>query len=175
MHGLARTALLAAVAALFCAACGDTGATTGGPGPTDVEVDPTFESVAQSYGGGLCLPEGDCQAFTELRADGLLRLDRWDEFGGPIHEAQVSAEDLAAAVAVFTAPGLVDFLAEDPLARCGTVDSVEVIEPVLMDGSRGGVTTLCKDAPLQAARAKLWELAATYFGADVFGRTLSEL
>ena len=78
-------------------------------------------------------------------------------------------------MAVFTAPGLVDFLAEDPLARCGTVDSVEVIELVLMDGSRGGVTTLCKDAPLQAARAKLWELAATYFGADVFGRTLSEL
>jgi len=149
--------------------------TTGGKEPSDLELASTFETFTQSYGGGLCLPEGDCRAFTELRADGLLRLDRWDEFGGPIHEAQVSAEDLAAAVAVFTAPTLVDFLAEDPLARCGTVDSVEVIELVLTNGSRGGVTTLCEDAPLQAARAKLWELAATYCGADVFGRTLSDL
>ncbi len=140
-----------------------------------MDVDSGFESFEQSYSGGPCLPEDDCQAFTELRADGLLRLDRWGEPGGPVHEVRVSAVDLADAVAVFTNPALVDFLAEDPLARCGTVDSVEVMELVLADGSIGGVTTLCEDAPLRAARAKLWELAATYFGADVFGRPLSEL
>lgn len=136
----------------------------------DLEVDPTFRSFAQYYAGAFC--EGECAAFHELRSDGTLSVK---ESGGPVRETRVSAEDLARAVEVFTDPALVDFFVEDPLARCGVVDSVELTQLVFVDGPRGGVTNRCDDPPLQAAREKLWELSAGYLGTDVFGRSMSEL
>jgi len=162
---------LLVVLAFSIAACAETAGTE----LPELQTSSGFVSFTQSYGGGPCNPEDDCNAFTELRANGVLRLDRWGEPDGPVHEAQISGEDLAEAINVLTDPVLLEFLDDNPTVRCGVVDSVEVVELVLEDGLRGGITTICEDPPLEAARAKIWELSATYFGADVFGRGLSEL
>ncbi len=136
----------------------------------DVEVDPSFRSFTQYYAGAFCTDE--CVAFHELRSDGTLSVK---ESGGPIREAQLAEQDLAEAVEILTDPALEDFFFDDPLARCGVVDSVEFTELRFVDGPRAGVTTLCDDPPLQSAREKLWELSAAYLGADVFGRPIGEL
>jgi len=145
--------------ALLAPACGDTGDSPG------LEVDPTFRSFTQYYAGAFCA--GECVAFHELRSDGTLSVR---ESGGPTREAQLSEEDLAEAVEILTDPALEDFFFDDPLSRCGVLDSVEFTELRFVDGPRAGVTTRCDDPPLQAARERLWELSVVYLGSDVFGR-----
>lgn len=144
--------------------CGDTA------DRPDVEVDPTFRSFTQYYAGAFCADE--CVAFHELRSDGTLSVK---QSGGPIRAAQLSEEDLAEAIEILADPALEDFFVDDPLSRCGVVDSVEFTELRFVDGPRGGVTTRCDDPPIKSAREKLWELSAAYLGSDVFGRAMSEL
>jgi len=160
---------LAMLAIVFCFGCGDGSPASEGMNPQDGDdagVDPDFRSFRLSSGGGPCNVEDDCSASIELSMDATLRVDRWGEFPVVVHEATVSAKDLATAVPVLTDPELVALLG-GPVLSCSLVtDSVVSMEVVLADGAQRNDITTCEDPPIEAALATIRELSETYLRED---------
>ena len=145
---------IATLAVALCVSCGD------------ASVNPDFRSFRLSSGGGPCNVEDDCSASIELSMDGTLRVDRWGEFPVVVHEATVSAEDLATAVPVLIDPELVALL-DGPVLPCSLVfDFVESMEIVLTDGARRNNVTTCENPPIKAALDTIRQLSETYLPED---------
>ena len=141
---------IATLALVLCVSCGDGSA------------NPDFRSFRLSSSGGPCIPEDDCAASIELSMDGTLRVDRWGELPVVVHEATVSAEDLATAISVLTDPELVALLGGPTLPCSLVTDFVESMEVVLADGARRNNVTTCEDPPIEAALATVRQLSETY-------------
>lgn len=157
-------------------ATGDTGSTAPDPttsGTTDsgdattdgttTGVDlPAFERFRQSRAAGPCPPEGDCDGFFELLASRTLRFEPFGEVGDPVIEVEISEEDFAAAVLVFTDAELLALLdAPDPLCDPPT----DIFEDMLVevDGvTHDATTTTCDQPPLFDAREMIDALLAEY-------------
>jgi hypothetical protein len=130
-----------------------------------------FESFRMSWGAGPCPPGGDCEGSIELLADGSLRLDTpcsghlaCDGLIPGIHEAEVSAADLDATIAVLTAPDLLDLL-DGPRPVCEPPTDIYESLAVVVDGvEHSNETTTCTALPLQRARDALSDLVNAYFG-----------
>lgn len=140
-----------------------------GPGP---EPGGEFESFRMAWGAGPCPPGGDCEGSLELSADGRLRLDT--PCGGLLaceglipgtHEAEISAKDLDAAVAVLTAPDLIALL-DGPRPVCEPPTDIYESMAVVVDGrEHGNETTTCDQAPLERVRDFAGALIEKYIGA----------
>lgn len=139
------------------------------PGPPPPEED--FEHFRQDWGWGPCAPGEDCSGLVELWSDGTLRLDMpcygimdCSRIPAGTYQTVISAADLRAAIPVLTDPALVRLLERDePL--CPLV--ADLGENMILSAGgviRGKQTTLCEQAPLQAAREVMADLALRYFG-----------
>jgi hypothetical protein len=122
-----------------------------------------FESFTRSWGAGPCIPEEDCAAFIELRADRTLRYDRFGETPVVVHEATVTAEELAGAIEVLTDPQLVALLDLDQPPCEPPTDIGESMTLVARGVEHSNSTTVCSDPPLVAARETLQALVDTYW------------
>jgi hypothetical protein len=122
-----------------------------------------FESFTRAWGAGPCPPEADCAAFIELHADGTLRYDRFGETPVVIHEATVTAQELAGAIEVLTDPDLVALLdlGEPPCEP--PTDIGENMTLVARGVEHSNSTTVCDDPPLVAARETLQALVDAYW------------
>ncbi len=126
---------------------------------------------------GMCPPEVDCSSFIELLADGTLRVDLSDDIDGGIHEATISAEDLAEAVAILTAPALVELLALADPPCVAPMDIWQSMELEMNGETYENGVTFCDDAPIEAAREILESLRAEYIVVTTevnFGRFRSQ-
>lgn len=131
---------------------GSTGASTG--------VDSAaFERFELRSAAGPC-PTDDCDGFIELQSSGLLRVEAFGE--ASVTEVEVSAEDLAAAAAVFADPALIALLdGEDPV--CDPPDDIFESMLVVLDGAtHDAATTDCGQPPIAAARAMAQSLRDAY-------------
>lgn len=152
----------------------DTGATsTGGEPGTTADTSASgaesstggaqgFERFVLTRAAGPCPPNTDCDGFTELLGSGLLRVERFGELGDPVTEIEVSDEDFALAVPVFTDPELTMLLDEaEPLCNAPS----DVFETMLVEAdgmSHDAETVFCDQAPLEAAREMADMLAMKY-------------
>ena len=124
-------------------------------------VTTNFESF-RVFRGGFCPPDVDCTSSVELSADGTLRVDRFGEPNGAIHTATVNDFDLANAIKVLTDSGLVAILdASEPPCSPPT-DIFESMQLVDGDGEHRVGVTFCSGPEIDAARAVLDDLTATY-------------
>ena len=121
-----------------------------------------FRRFRRFSAGGPCPEDLDCAGYIDLRHDGRLRVDRVDELPVVVHEAQVSREDLDAAVAVLTDPELVALL---DLAGPPCEPPTDIYDSMLLveeDARHSNSVTFCSDAPITAARAVLDDLVESY-------------
>ena len=121
-----------------------------------------FRRFRRFTAGGPCPDDLDCAGYIELRHDGRLLVDRIDELPVVVHKAQVSQEDLDAAVAVLTDPDLVALL---DLAGPPCEPPTDIYDSMLLveeDARHSNSVTFCTDAPIAAARAALDDLVETY-------------
>lgn len=121
-----------------------------------------FDLFRKSNAAGPCPPDSDCDGFVELLASGTLRVEKFGDVGNPVTEIDISPEDFAAAVAVFTDPALLAIL-DGPDPACNP--PTDIFEQMLLkiDGAdHDAATTLCDQPPIAAARAKANELADKY-------------
>ena len=142
-----------------------------GAGCSEPEPAPVrqFESLRMTWGAGPCPPNADCDGRLELQADGSLRLDTpcnghldCDRLPPGVYEANISAEDLDAVVAVLTAPDLLALLdGVRPVCEPPS-DIYEDFVVVLGGVEHGNETTTCAAAPLQRARDALSALVSGY-------------
>jgi hypothetical protein len=172
MRSRLRLALPALVALGLTMSCGDDdsgggdsgGDADGGDAPTaDAAPLGAYESFVRSSSAGPCAEDTDCFGSTELTADRVLLVDRFGELPVVIHQAEVTPEELDAAVAVFTDRDLVALLdlGEPPCVPPSDID--EQMTLFAGGAQHSNSVTLCEDPPLEAARAALDDLAATYF------------
>jgi hypothetical protein len=171
MRSRLRLALPALVALGLTAACDDDDAGGGSGGDADGSVTPTadaaplgaYESFVRSSSAGPCPDDMDCFGSTELTVDRVLLVDRFGELPVVIHQAEVTPEELDAAVAVFTDRDLVALLdlGEPPCVPPSDVDEQMTLFAGGLQHSNS--VTLCDDPPLEAARTTLDDLATEYF------------
>ncbi len=122
---------------------------------------PSFQSF-ETFRGGFCPPQADCSASIKLLADGSLFVDRMGEPDVGVHTATVSESDLSAAIEILTAPALMSILdGSDPACPAPT-DVFESMTLVDDNGEHRTSITFCNQAPINAARAALNDLAAKY-------------
>ena len=169
-----RSRLCVAMAVLgVIAACGGdddpagdaSGESDAGGSSADAAPLGDYESFVRSTAGGPCADDMDCFGSTELTADRVLLVDRFGELPVVIHQAEVTPEEFDAAVPVFTDRDLVELL---DLGEPPCEPPTDVVEQMTLYA--GGLqhsnsVTTCEDAPLEAARAALDDLATTYFPA----------
>ncbi len=118
--------------------------------------------------GGFCPPEIDCSTSIELLADGTLKVDLIADIGGGVHEALVSDDDLADAIAVLTASDLLVVLDGANPACTMPTDIFESMTLNDGDGVHRNSVTFCDDPSLQAARDVLNELRQKYIQTSSF-------
>lgn len=147
---------------------GETGTDTGGETGTDTDATTTgidvgeFERFRFDTAAGPCPPGSDCDGYVELLADGTLNVEVFGDVTNTVQTAQVSAQDLADAAAVFTDPALVVLLdAADPPCKPPT----DIFENMLLEAD--GITydnsvTGCDDAAILSARTMAMQLQDTY-------------
>ena len=112
----------------------------------------------------FCAPTVDCSGFVELGADGALRLDRTGERPTVVHEATISADDLAAALVVVMAPdSLAGLAGEAPCEAPTDLHEVMTIDTSVAQHSQ--VTTLCDAAYLVGLRDAMQSLVDDYLPA----------
>lgn len=106
-------------------------------------------------------PEGaECDSAVGLQTNGLLRVETFDEPGAT--EVEVSAEDRAAAEAVFTDPALLALLDAEELS-CDGLSIIDESMRVALDGAtHEAVTVFCEQPPIAAARAMAVSLRDAY-------------
>jgi len=161
-------AALAMAMAIASASCADDSADGDGDGGDTARADAAplgdFESFRYSTAGGLCPDDMDCVGFIELTSDRVLMVDRNGELPVVVHQAEVTAGELADAVPVLTDRALVALL---DLGEPPCVPPSDVFEEMtLVEGSgrqHKNSVTFCEDAPIAAARATLRALADAYF------------
>ena len=121
-----------------------------------------FERFQMEFVAGPCPPEADCDGFVELLADGTLSVEEFGDITDTVVVAQVSAQDLADAIAVFTDPALVALL-DDTEPPCVPPDDIFEQMTVEIDGMLfDNSTTACKNAQIVAARDMAMQLQDTY-------------
>ncbi|MDC0722877.1 hypothetical protein [Nannocystis bainbridge] len=130
---------------------------------TGTTVDPgEFERFNVRSVAGLCPPEADCDGFVELLSTRILRVEKVGDLGNPVTEVEISAEDFALALEVFTDPALVAVL-DSPEPLCNPPSDVfETMELELGGTLHDATTTFCDDPPLQAARQEAVALREKY-------------
>ena len=154
--------ILAAASIAPGAACSDDDSSPTGRADAAVAAG-DFERFRRSSAAGLCPGDMDCASFIELGADRVLLFDRFGELPVVVHQAEVTPGELADAVLVLTDPDLVALL---DLGEPPCLPPSDVFEQMLLvAGGRehANDTTFCDDAPLEAARAALEDLAAAHF------------
>jgi hypothetical protein len=126
-------------------------------------VDPgEFERFNVRSVAGLCPPEADCDGFVELLSTRILRVERVGDLGNPVTEVEISAEDFALALEVFTDPALAAVL-DSPEPLCNPPSDVfESMELELGGTLHDATTTFCDHPPLQAARQEAVALREKY-------------
>lgn len=121
-----------------------------------------FDLFRKSNAAGPCPPDTDCDGFVELLASGTLRVEKFGDLGNPVTEIDITADDLAAAVAVFTDPALLALL-DGPGPLCDPPTDIFESMLVVIDGAdHDATTTLCDQPPIAAARDKANELRDKY-------------
>lgn len=127
----------------------------------------TFESF-ETFRGGFCPPEVDCSASIVLGADGTLKVDRMGDPGGVVHEAIVSDDDLADAIAILSASDLLVILdGSDPACPAPT-DIFESMTLRDANGEHRTSVTFCSDPAIVAAREVLNKLSDKYIQVSSF-------
>lgn len=109
----------------------------------------------------FCSPTVDCSGFVELGADGTLRQDRTGEIPTVVREASISADDLAATLAVVMAPDTIGGLAGETPCDVPT-DLHEVMTLETSAAQHAQVTTLCDAAYLAGLRDAMQSLVDDY-------------
>jgi hypothetical protein len=136
---------------------------SGGSSSTTGDVG-AFERFRLSSAAGPCPPEEDCDGYVELRADGTLEAELFGDVTDAMMMAEVTAQELADAIAVFTDPGLVALLdGADPVCKPPT-DIFESMALVLDGATHDAGTTFCDQAEVAAARQVAVDLRVQYFG-----------
>lgn len=121
-----------------------------------------FRRFTRTFGGGPCPEDVDCGGSIDLRRDGRLLVDRVGELPVVVHEAQVSAGDLADVIPILTDADLVRLLdLQQPPCEPPT-DVYEDMTLVDADRRHSNGVTFCDDAPIVAARAAITDLADRY-------------
>jgi hypothetical protein len=132
----------------------------GGCGSEDASA--RFQRMQWSLGGGPCTEEMDCSGFYELRADGTFRVDRFNEYGGGVHEATLPTEEREALVERATDPALLKVLRRGPYP-CGRVTDFSSGLTVELEGERLQAELAgCDEPSVQALREELRRLDETY-------------
>ncbi len=132
------------------------------PGTSTTGEPVAFDLFRKSNAAGPCPPNADCDGFVELLASGTLRVEKFGDVGNPVTEIDISPEDFAAAVAVFTDPALLAIL-DGPDPACNPPTDIFEDMLVQIDGAdHDAATTLCDQPPIAAARDKANELADKY-------------
>lgn len=142
---------------------GDAAGSDGGPGGADAAPLGEYESFVSSIAGGPCPADTDCTGSSELTACGVLLVDRLGELPVVIHQAEVTEEEQAAAVAIFTDPALLALLDGSEPPCEGPTDVVEQMTLYAGGLQHSNAVTGCTDPPIEAARTALADLATTYF------------
>jgi hypothetical protein len=122
------------------------------PGTSTTGDGDGFERFIMNKAAGPCPPNGDCEGFDELLASKLLRVDKFMDAANPVIEVEISDEDFAAAVAVFTDPELIALLGgADPVCDPPT-DVFESMLVAVDAAEHAATTTFCMQPPIVAAR-----------------------
>ncbi|MBZ5711811.1 hypothetical protein [Nannocystis pusilla] len=138
-----------------------TGTDPTGTGTTGVDTS-QFERFTVRDAAGPCPPNADCDGFIELLGTRVLRVEKFGELDNPVTEVEIDEDDFLAAVAVFTAPELVNTLdGPDPLCNPPS-DVFESMELVLDGALHDAMTTACDLPPLVAAREMADALVMEY-------------
>lgn len=156
-------------------ACGDDGAgNTDSPGTsTSVGVSSDggsttgivgqgFERFLMTSAAGPCKPGNDCDGFIELLDTRMLRVEIFGDVSETVTEVEISEEDFAAAVPMFSDPALIDLLdGSDPV--CDPPTDIFESMTVQLDGIvHDAATTFCDQAPVAAARQTAIALRKEY-------------
>lgn len=105
--------------------------------------------------------KGDCVSALELTAAGSLELDPWGAPGvGPL-KASLSPEDLERVAATLTAADLLAILDHKP--ACSGANETETMLVSVAGVEHRNATGYCNEAPIQAVRKVLLELASKHF------------
>jgi hypothetical protein len=140
----------------------DTGGDTGSDGSSSGGEQANFERFQMDFAAGPCPPGEDCDSFVELLGDGTLNVEEYGDVTNTVHTAQVSAQDLADAVLIFTDPALVALLEPGKSPCVPPTDIFEMMQ-VEIDGVLYlSPVTACNDAPIAAARSKATQLQVMY-------------
>jgi hypothetical protein len=137
------------------------GDTTGAGSTTGVDFS-GFERFTMNTAAGPCPPDFDCDGFIEVLASGLLRVETFGEVGDPVKEAQLSPEDLAAAVPVFADPALIALLDGPDPACSAPADVFESMTVVVDAVAHDTSTAFCDQPPIVAARELAEALSVKY-------------
>lgn len=104
---------------------------------------------------------GDCVSRLEFTAAGSIELDPWGAPGvGPL-KASVSPAELERVAATLTAAELLAILDRKP--ACSGANETEGMLVRIAGVEHGNATGYCNEAPIQAVRGVLLELARTHF------------
>ncbi len=142
-----------------------TGTDTTGSDTTDTTtgIDTSgFERFRLARAAGPCPPDLDCDGFIELVAPATLRVEEFGDITNTVNEVEVSAEDAAAAILVFSDPELWALL-DQPELPCNP--PTDVFESMLVDFegiTHDSPTTACVQPPITAARDMANALATEY-------------
>lgn len=137
----------------------------GGCGRLDVsseDASARFQRVRWSLGGGPCTEEMDCSGFYELHADGTFRVDRFNEYGGGVHEATLPAEEREALVERATDPALLKLLRRGS-SPCGRVTDSSSAVTLELEGERlQSELAGCDEPSVEELRRELRRLDEAY-------------
>ena len=140
----------------------DTDADADADGDADGDADLAFDRFRLSNSAGPCMDGEDCSGYVELSDTGQLLVDKFGEVPESVHEAQVTDEELTAAIVVLTDPDLVALLDLGAPPCKPPTDIYESMELELDGVSHQNSTTFCGDAPLEAARDVMHDLQQIY-------------
>ncbi len=140
----------------------DTGVDTGSDGSSSGGEQVNFERFQMDFAAGPCPPGQDCDSFVELLADGTLHVEQYGDVTNTVQTAQVSAQDLADAVVVFTDPALVALLEPGKSPCVPPTDIFEMMQVEIDGVLYVSPVTACNDAPIAAARSKATQLQVMY-------------
>jgi len=131
------------------------------PQPVDATL-PAFERFRRTIAYGPCPPEGDCDGFVAVTADGSLNINLDDDPTNMIYEAVLTDREMKTIIQVVTAPALLELL-DNEVPPCDPPTDIVETMTVVVDGSEfSNMTTSCENQPLMATRALVDSLIANY-------------
>jgi hypothetical protein len=134
---------------------------------TDAGVDSggdtsAFESFRLTQSYGPCPSEMDCVGYIDLDKTGQLLRDQLSSPGAAVGSARITEAELAGAIAVLTDPTLVELLDAGEPPCVAPMDIFETMKLVAAGVTHGNSTTMCNNAPINAARDLIYQLGDKY-------------